>query len=284
MKNFSYQDITFPEVINNIDKCVEHSKAIDKSINIGTDSNAHSQLWMSESSNSRGEILEDFITLNNLFVCNIGNKYTYDCAIGKSIIDTTLASTQLVDRIRYWKVHDEDYLSDHKLISFLFEFKKPPSGLFRNFKGANWSYFKALLSKKQWIDPPKIWSKVTLDLEAEKLHEDITQVLDIVCPVRKQNTKTKSPNWWTPELHNLRKKTKIAHKNWKTLSSIPGANPNDILDKYNTYKSVRSEYSKGIKNSKTSSWRSFTSSCEDIYILNKIVFKKQQNSISMMEG
>ena len=28
----------------------------------------------------------------------------------------------------------------------------------------------------------------------------------------------------------------------------------------------------------------FTSECEDIYLLNKIVFKKQQNSISMMEG
>ena len=84
----SYQDITFPEVINNIDKCVEHIKNVHKEIIIGTDSNAHSQMWMSESANSRGEVLEDFITLNNLFVCNIGNKYTYDCATGQSIIDT----------------------------------------------------------------------------------------------------------------------------------------------------------------------------------------------------
>merc|ERR1711973_767081 len=28
----SYQDITFPEVINNIDKCVEHSKSVKKEI------------------------------------------------------------------------------------------------------------------------------------------------------------------------------------------------------------------------------------------------------------
>ena len=59
----SYQDITFPEVINNIDKCVEHSKNVKKEIIIGTDSNAHSQLWMSESANSRGEVFEDFITI-----------------------------------------------------------------------------------------------------------------------------------------------------------------------------------------------------------------------------
>ena len=41
----SYQDITFLEVVNNIDKCVEYSKNIDKNIIIGADSNAHSELW-----------------------------------------------------------------------------------------------------------------------------------------------------------------------------------------------------------------------------------------------
>ena len=50
----SYQDITFPEVVNNVDKCVEYSKSVNKDIIIGTDSNAHSELWMSESANSRG--------------------------------------------------------------------------------------------------------------------------------------------------------------------------------------------------------------------------------------
>ena len=133
----SYQDITFPEVINNIDQCVEHSKRVNKNIIIGTDSNAHSQLWMSESANSRGEVFEDFITLNDLFVCNIGNKYTYDCATGQSIIDVTIVSTPIVDRIENWKIHDKDYLSDHKLISFNLSFDKPPPGLFRNFKKAN---------------------------------------------------------------------------------------------------------------------------------------------------
>ena len=97
-----------------------------------------------------------------------------------------------MDRIENWMVHDEDYLSDHKLISFDLSFDKPSSKLFRNFKKANWSYFKALLSKKKWVDPPKSWSKETIDLEAEKLHVDITQGLDKVCPAKKKNTKTHS--------------------------------------------------------------------------------------------
>ena len=96
----SYQDITIPEVINNIDKCVAHSKKLNKPILVGSDSNVHSQLWMSKTENQRGEIFEDFIALNNLFVCNVGNKFIYDCVIGKSIINVTLVSTSLVDRIK----------------------------------------------------------------------------------------------------------------------------------------------------------------------------------------
>ena len=165
----SYQDIESPEVINNIDKCVEHAKSINKEIIIGADSNSHSQLWMSKSANSRGEVFEDFIALNNLFVCNIGNKYTYDCALGKSIIDITIVSTPTVDRIRKWKVHDEDYLSDHKLISYELYVHKEPPRVSRSYKKANWSYFKTLLSQKTWENPPKFWSKHTIELESTKL-------------------------------------------------------------------------------------------------------------------
>ena len=92
---------------------------------------------MSEIENQRGEILEDFITLNNLFVCNIGNEFIYDCAIEKSIIDKTIVSTGLVDRIRNRSVHDEKSLSDHKLISFNLSLDKPEARTIRNFKNAN---------------------------------------------------------------------------------------------------------------------------------------------------
>ena len=183
----AYQDITFPEVINNIDKCVEHSKATNKELIIGSDSNAHSDLWMSESTNPRGEIFEDFITQSNLLVCNRGNKYTYDCALGKSIIDITLVTISLVDRIKDWKVHDEDYLTDHKLISFEFDYSKPAPTKSRNFKKANWSYFKSLLANKKWVKP-KVWSRETITKEALKLTEDIKIALDKVCPEKEIKT------------------------------------------------------------------------------------------------
>ena len=57
----AYQYIDFPEVISNMDECVKHSKETKKELIIGSDSNSHSELWMCESTNSRGEIFEEFI-------------------------------------------------------------------------------------------------------------------------------------------------------------------------------------------------------------------------------
>ena len=89
---------------------------------------------MSKSDNPRGEIFQDFIASNNLYVCNIGNKFTYECTMGKSIIDVTFVTTPMADRILNWVVHDEDYLSDHKLITYYLTFETPQTVLFRNLK------------------------------------------------------------------------------------------------------------------------------------------------------
>ena len=72
----AYQDINFPEVINNSDKAANFAKVVHKEILIGTDTNAHSHLlWDRE--NKRGEIFNEFLFRNNLSVTNTGNKCTY---------------------------------------------------------------------------------------------------------------------------------------------------------------------------------------------------------------
>ena len=38
------------------------------------------------------------------------------------------------NRVNNWRVHDENYFTDHKLISFTLNFQKQPPGIFRNFK------------------------------------------------------------------------------------------------------------------------------------------------------
>ena len=127
--------------------------------------------------------------------------------------------------------------------------------MFRNFKKANWFNFKHLLSLKTWEDPPRFWSKETIENKTDNLKQDITQALDKVCPVKELMIKTKPPSWWTTELHNLRRKVRNAEKVWKKLCSKIGAKREDISLKYEAYKSIKKEYFKRIKKSKLSSWK-----------------------------
>ena len=122
-----------------------------------------------------------------------------------------------------------------------------PPGLFRNSKKANWSYFKSLLTQKHWENPPKFWSKETIEEEAEKLLKDIIQALDKICPEKEQVIKPKPPSWWTTELHNLKRKVKNAWNDWKNLSSNPEAEQENILNKYDAYKSIKKNISKVLK-------------------------------------
>ena len=69
----SYQDITFQDSTYNINNCMEYARKNKKEIIIGTDSNSHSQLWSSKSTNKRGEDFENLIAQYGLTVVNRGN-------------------------------------------------------------------------------------------------------------------------------------------------------------------------------------------------------------------
>ena len=67
-------------------------------------------------------------------------------------------------------------------------------------------------------------------MEATKLQDNINEALDKVCPVKDKTTKSQPPRWWNTELHNLKKKVKQAHKDWKTKSTNHEANQTNVLD------------------------------------------------------
>ena len=112
---------------------------------------------------------------------------------------------------------------------------------------------KPCCHKKTWENPSKFWSKQTIELEAKKLVNDIIQALDKVCPEKEHRTKKCSPSWWTIEVHNLRKKLKVAENKWKNMCRNPNAKQRTIQEKYDAYKSIKKEYFKTVKKSKISS-------------------------------
>ena len=121
-------------------------------------------------------------------------------------------------------------------------------------------------------------------MEALKLNKVIIEALDKVCPEKTLKTKNSQPTWWTQDLYNRKAKLKALKNKWKKASSNPEVDENLVNEKHLEYQNMRKKFSKEIRKSKRDSWNSFTSNTVDIYSLNKIILKKQQNSISMMEG
>ena len=74
------------------------------------DTNSHCTLWNCVNTNSRGEFVEDFIIQNNLQCLNVGNNWTFQGPMGKSIIDVTISNYSLATKISNWKV--ENHLED----------------------------------------------------------------------------------------------------------------------------------------------------------------------------
>ena len=111
-----YCDILKPDVPCEVVKLLQENRGAN--FLIGLDTNAHSPMWGSEDTNSRGEMIEEFITSNNLSVVNRGKGATYIKGQVSTIIDVTLASRRVWPKIDHWRVSEALHFSDHKRLYF----------------------------------------------------------------------------------------------------------------------------------------------------------------------
>jgi hypothetical protein len=120
------QKVYFSLVYLNITMTVEESawirtlrKASSSNRHIfgGINSNAHSNVWGSSTSNPRGLRAKEVLYQNGLCVLNEGNKPTFERARVATHIDIRVASPALTMMVLNWQVMDEMHLSDHHLIT-----------------------------------------------------------------------------------------------------------------------------------------------------------------------
>ena len=203
-----YWDIFLEKPPKKLDKAVEMAKRDNYSVVLGMDSNAHSTLTGSEETNIRGRHLQNFIMRHNLEIANKGNKPTFDSHLGQSVIDVTLVSPDIADRISDWKVVDEENFSDHKTIQFGLDTPQPEIQMKRNYAKLDINEFKERLSNLSagWI-PPTNWCLEEIEQQERKANELITQVLDELIPLNPVKVTPNWLNWWTNELE--KKKTQI---------------------------------------------------------------------------
>ena len=133
----SYWDILDEAIPEKIQQVVTEARRTKFEMIMMMDSNAHTTLTGSESSNKRGKLLEQFIISNGLEIINQGTDLTYESPLGKSRIDITLATPGIAQHLHKWRVNNELNHSDHHTIEFNIKTLEPTRSFKRNFKKLN---------------------------------------------------------------------------------------------------------------------------------------------------
>ena len=126
-----YWDIFLEKPPKEIEKAINYARRNNYSIIVGMDSNAHTSLTGSANTNTRGRQLEEFKLKHSLDIANRGCVPTFDSHLGKTIIDITLRSPDLTNKIERWKVHEQQNFSDHNTITFQTKTPEPETQLKR---------------------------------------------------------------------------------------------------------------------------------------------------------
>ena len=103
--------------LEKMERVLLHAK--DTGVLIASDTNARSALWNDRVTNERGRILEEFLTTKQLYFLNEeSSDTTFSNRIGKSNIDLTIITPQLLRSITGWEISGRESLSDHRIIKY----------------------------------------------------------------------------------------------------------------------------------------------------------------------
>ena len=233
------------------------------------DSNAHSSLWGCPTNNKRGEILEELILAYGLQVLNIGNIDTFVTTRASSIIDITLATTDILPLVTQWHVREDDAMSDHRLITMKVQTGEHTTKKGRNLARADWSLFKETLktSTTKWVEPLR-WNHSTIETELRHIMNEIDTALDIVAPITPFKPPSK-PKWWNPDLQVLRTNIKRQYRRAVRAKTT---------DEWISYRTLRNDYTKSLRKAKRQTWQKFCSDTENPKGMAKLTTMLQRNT------
>lgn len=165
---------------------VRYCRDVNKPFLIGCDANAHHTIWSSTDINKRGECLLEYLSSNDVNVCNEGDKPTFINAIRQEVLDLTLCSSSFSEKVKNWHVSDEPSLSDHRHIVFNIEARALETEEYRIPAKTDWNAFKEHLQGTRMPINSKIRTPMELETEAENLQGRIIEAFNASCPLKKK--------------------------------------------------------------------------------------------------
>jgi hypothetical protein len=244
------------------------------------DSNARSTTWYDTTTNNRGRHLEEYIISKQLHIMNEpSKKTTFENRIGKSNVDLTLVTSNLLREISEWKISDEESNSDHNIINY--DIKTDITN--KNSKTLTAQKFKVNeQNKKKYQEnlrrtvesrireqrgenreedsDERLYKRIIKDTHTEKQIEEFSEAMRIACEQTFRTTKTartsqkhKSVPWWTQELTEMRKTTNYLRRKYQRTRD----NAEQREKAKATYFGQKAKYAATIKREKIKSWKEY---------------------------
>ena len=244
------------------------------------DANAHNTFWGSKDTDSRGTELLDFIFQKNLDLLNKGNVPTLftlrNTTNGQTpvhdVIDLTLASNFISQRIIDWKVSLDASCSDHRYLEFALESVKAETRNFRNPKLTDWEKYENLLADRIGRLDLNINTIRQLDRQVDKFSAIIKECY-FESNKEKSVTTNKDNQWWNKNLTEFRKKVNKVFSKSKTSNN------------WDEYHKILSEYKSEILQAKFKSWKKTVEDLKDVPAtakIHKIISKSHKNKLGTL--
>lgn len=253
---------------------IEHCKQKGVHCIIGCDCNSHHTLWGSNDNNSRGTALAEYLAGSPFHILNRGCEPTFVTSRGQSVIDITLATTDISKFIVNWQVSREETMSDHKAISFVLKEGRVLKSQYRNPRLTDRTAFishldASLGNSNSYSDlHTPIASVQQLDQEADKLQAGLVSAFEKSCPLK--TASRKRPPWWCKDLERIKRETGVLfNRARKSLDN----------DLWVSYRDSRRAFKRLSRQRQRKAWRDFCSAVEsapEISRLQKILSKDER--------
>jgi len=230
--------------------------------------------------NTRGRILEEFITSKQLFILNEDScNTTFRNRLCTSNIDLTIISPRLLNSITGWLISDQESVSDHSVIKYAIKpgiakghAENPSHIRYRTNKESlvtfQGTFFQALTenfkikhntTRGEDVDD-SLSSLLTEGANIEKLVDEFNEALTMACNntfqihrASRNSPSHRSVSWWSADLTVLRKRTNALRRLYQRTR-----NNEELREKRKTqYFECKSTNAATIKREKIRSWKEY---------------------------
>ena len=246
------------------------------------DLNAKSTLWGSKQTDRRGNIIEKFLSNNNLVCLNNGQGTRLNRSGTLSHLDITFVSPSLAN-VASWSVWDDNLGSDHYPI--ILELNQEPMIEFVqkdrwNIKKANWLIYKSFLQNNKMDSK---FDSQSLDLKNDMMSNRIINAAKESIPLKSKTIHPNAVPYWTDECKNIIQAKHMAEKKMRKTK---------LISDCKEYFRIKGEVQFVLKKAKREYWEKYCSTLSkdsktgDVWKTIKMIsgIKQKSNQSGLKDG